>query len=210
MGDDGGAERRLAGAHRLQSDALIGEHRRRLDAARNRLRCSRCRAQSRRRRSVPSVERDAARLDRLDVAHPHDVGDSSQLLEFGLRQDRAPVHRRVDGGVDAHADMPLASSRSNRSGSDSASSTDAQLIGEVAQHPLGELSAGLDRGAVQDPRVAGFDPRQPLRRDRRAATATGMRPSRSCPHRRSRICRGPRGCAAGRWAVRTRHRSPTA
>jgi hypothetical protein len=43
----------------------------------------------------------SARFDRQDAAHPDDVFDEAQLLEFTLRQDRAPVHGGLDGLVDA-------------------------------------------------------------------------------------------------------------
>ena len=103
--------------------------------------------------------------------------------------------------------QPFASSRSNRSAiAIRPSMHRGELGGEVGQHALGELRPGLDRGAVQHPGLARLDPRQPLGRDRRGAAATGRRPSRSCPRRRSRSGPGRRGCAAGRWAARTRHR----
>ncbi len=113
---------------------------------------------------VPSVEGYPAGLDRLDMTHPHDVLDAPQLGEFGLRQDRAPVHRRVDGRVDAQQ-APLRLQPIEEVWQRFGLVHRGELVREVAQHSFGELRTGLDRGAVQDPRVAGLDPRQPLRRD---------------------------------------------
>ena len=99
--DERRAEHRLAGAHGLQGDAVGGEHRRSHRRGPNPLRCSRCRAPNPAICSDPSVEHHTARFDRLDVSHPHHVVDPSQLLEFGLRHDRAAVHLRFDRLVDA-------------------------------------------------------------------------------------------------------------
>jgi hypothetical protein len=75
MTDDGGAERRLTRPHRLQRDAFIGEHRRRLDVSE-----TVGAAVDVERGAVdlagPSFEGDAARFDRLDVAHPHHIVDA--------------------------------------------------------------------------------------------------------------------------------------
>ena len=163
VGDDGRAERRLAGAHRLQRDVVAVEYRGRFLPAE-----TICGAVDVERRAVdverPAVECDAAGLDRLDVAHPYHVLDLPQRFEFGLGQDRAPVHRRVDGGVDtqqATLGFQPVEQILERFGLVHR----RELAGEVGEGPLGELPTGLDRGAIQDPGVAGLDPRQPLRRD---------------------------------------------
>ena len=163
MGDDGGAERRLAGPHGLQRDVVVAEHGGRLAAAQ-----TVCGAVDVERRAVdverPTVESDAARLDRLDVAHSHHGIDAPQRVEFGLRHDRAPVHRRIDGRVDTQQatlglqpveQIPERYGLVHR----------RELAGEVGERPLGELPTGLDSRAVQKPGVAGLDPRQPPRRD---------------------------------------------
>ena len=163
VGDDGRAERRLAGPDRLQRDGAGG-----VDGSRRLLPDPVARAVDVQRVrggvDLAAIEDDAPRLDGLHVAESHDVGDFAQPGQLDLREDRAAVHRRLDGLVDAHEaaellelQVQIVDRRRLLDG--------PRLRGEVGEHAARELGAGLHGAAVQDPGLAGLDPGDLVWRD---------------------------------------------
>ena len=164
--DDGRAERRLAGAHRLQRDVVAGEHRGRRRAARSRRRCSR-RSSARARRS--STCRRRARRGPASIALTWPIRTTSSMRRSCSSSACDTIAQRyIVGSTDSsmRSRQPSASSRTKRSSTDVGLRDRPRLRGEVgAARGVANCMPGLDGGAVEQPGVARLDPGQPVRRD---------------------------------------------